>query len=123
MKNAYLIMSLLAVILMSAGWMADFDKAKEEAKRTGKPILLNFSGSDWCIPCIKTKKEIFEKEVFTKFADANLVLVNADFPRLKKNSLSKEQTKQNEALAERYNKAGIFPYTLLLDANGKVLKE
>src|SRR5437868_491133 len=112
-----------SLLLMSVGWTTDFKSATEEAKKNNKYILLSFSGSDWCIPCIKTRKEIFEKEPFIKFADSKLVLVNADFPRLKKNMLSKEQTQQNEALADQYNKTGIFPYTLLLDANGKILKE
>ena len=51
------------------------------------------------------------------------MLVNADFPRLKKNILSKEQQKQNEALADTYNSNGAFPLTLLLNADGKVLKK
>jgi len=124
-KKTMLVFSVMSfsLLLMSAGWRTDFDRAKEEAKESKKQILLSFSGSDWCIPCIKTRKEIFEKESFIKFAETSLVLVNADFPRLKKNSLSTEQTKQNEALAERYNKDGIFPFTLLLNANGTVLKE
>ena len=112
-----------SLILMSAGWKTDFAKAKEEAKQSNKYILLSFSGSDWCVPCIKTKKEIFEKEAFTKFAGANLVLVNADFPRLKKNSISKEQSTENDVLAEQYDKEGVFPYILLLTADGKVIKE
>jgi thioredoxin-related protein len=86
-------------------------------------LLLNFSGSDWCGPCIRLHKEIFDSEVFTKYADENLVLVNADFPRLKKNMLSKEQQKQNDALADKYNTDGAFPLTLLLDADGKVIKK
>jgi len=114
---------VLSVLLMSMGWGTDLSMAKNEAKKNNKLILLSFSGSDWCIPCIKTRKEILDKEAFLKYAAVNLVLVNADFPRLKKNALSKEQTKQNEALADTYNKNGVFPLTLLLDADGKVLKQ
>ena len=62
-------------------------------------------------------------EVFTNFATDQLVLVNADFPRSRKNQLSKEQQKRNEELADMYNKNGVFPLTLLLNADGKVLKE
>ena len=112
-----------SLLLMSADWKTDFTRAKEEAKKNNKFILLCFSGSDWCIPCIKTRKEIFDKETFQKFAETDLVLVNADFPRLKKNCVSKELAKQNEALAEQYDKAGVFPYVLLLNADGQVLKE
>ena len=113
----------LSLLLGSAGWETDFSRAKEEAKKSNKYILLSFSGSDWCIPCIKTRKEIFEKQSFINFAETNLVLVNADFPRKKKNKLSSEQVKQNEALAEKYDKEGVFPFTMLLSADGKILKE
>ena len=104
-------------------WFTDLDKAKLEADSTHKLIILNFSGSDWCVPCIKMHKEIFESEVFEKYASDNLVLVNADFPRLRKNHLSAEQTKKNEMLADKYNPNGTFPLTLLMDSKGKVLKQ
>jgi thioredoxin-related protein len=103
-------------------WLSDINKAKQLAKERHEFILLNFSGSDWCGPCIRLHNEIFESDTFKQFADGQLVLVNADFPRLKKNQLSKDQAKRNDALADQYNKTGIFPYTLLLDENGKVLK-
>jgi thioredoxin-related protein len=96
--------------------------ATNAAKEEHKYILLNFSGSDWCAPCIKLKKEVFESEQFSTLAENKLVLVRADFPRSKKNQLSKAQVQHNEALAEKYNPDGKFPYTLLLDEEGKVLK-
>ena len=114
---------LTGILLSTMTWQTDFEKAKAEAKSENKLILLNFSGSDWCGPCIRLKKDIFDSETFMKYADENLVLVNADFPRLKKNILSKEQQKQNESLADIYNSDGAFPLTLLLNADGKVLKK
>jgi thioredoxin-related protein len=107
----------------SVEWLNNFDTAKEAAARDNKFILLNFSGSDWCAPCIKMKKEVFENEDFLSIAQQKLILVRADFPRSKKNQLTKEQIKHNEALAEKYNGLGKFPYTLLLDSNGKVIRE
>lgn len=115
-----LITSLLAALPQ---WGGDFEKARTEATQNNKYILLNFCGSDWCGPCIKLKKDIFESEDFQQYADGHLVLVRADFPRQKKNQLDAKQTAHNEALAEKYNPQGKFPFTLLLDANGKVLKE
>lgn len=106
----------------SAEWLLDFDKAKLRAQTEHKYILLNFSGSDWCGPCIQMNKEIFETATFDEFAKEHLVLVNADFPRLKKHALSDSQLKKNEQLAESYNKKGIFPLTLLLNFEGKVIK-
>ncbi len=104
-------------------WLNDFDRAREVAKENNKMILLNFSGSDWCAPCIKMKRDVFDNAEFQTYASGNLVLVRADFPRLKKNQLDAEQKAHNEKLAEKYNPHGKFPLTLLLDAEGKVIAE
>jgi thiol-disulfide isomerase/thioredoxin len=112
----------LLILLVPIQWEPDFENAKKTAKEKHELILLNFSGSDWCAPCILTRKEYLEDAAFGEMAKENLVMVNADFPRKKKNALSPEMVKRNEALAETYNKQGAFPLTLLLDANGKVLK-
>lgn len=113
----------LLIILLTSQWEPSFENAKKIAKENHKIILLNFSGSDWCAPCILLRKDYLENETFTKMADENLVMVNADFPRKKKNLGSAELIKRNEALAEQYNKEGNFPLTLLLDPDGKVLKK
>jgi thioredoxin-related protein len=104
-------------------WLYSLDEAKQIAKKENRYILLNFSGSDWCGPCIRMRKEIFDNNVFIKMADSSLVLVNADFPRMKKNQLSIVQQAINNRMADQYNANGKFPFTVLLDANGKVLKE
>lgn len=119
---------LLGLIVFSffhlpLAWNTDFEKARIEAAQAHKLIVLNFSGSDWCGPCIRMRKEIFESDTFQKYAQQNLVLVRADFPRLKKNQLSKEQTRLNETLADKYNSEGKFPLTILLDETGRVLKQ
>jgi len=106
----------------SPAWETDFEKARRLAADKHHLILLNFSGSDWCGPCIRLKTDIFDNSTFLAFADQELVLLNADFPRSRKNQLSKEQQKRNDLLADKYNPEGHFPYTLLLDENGKVLK-
>lgn len=114
---------IVALLLkLSGGWETDFEQAKQKAQQEHKYILLNFSGSDWCGPCIRLHDEIFENPSFKIFADGNLVLVNADFPRLKKNKLSKDQQKKNDKLADKYNAQGSFPFTVLLSAEGKVIK-
>lgn len=112
----------LLVLLIPIQWEPDFENAKKIAKEKHELILLNFSGSDWCGPCIMMRKEYLENDTFTSMANDNLVLVNADFPRKKKNQGTPESIKRNEALAEKYNKNGVFPFTLLLDGDGKVLK-
>jgi len=120
------LLTIMAVIIMStlpADWKLNFSEAKSLAVSDHKMILLNFSGSDWCGPCIKLKKEVFESAEFEKYAAENLVLVRADFPRQKKNQLDKEQVAKNEALAEQYNPKGVFPLTVLIDSRGNIVKE
>jgi thioredoxin-related protein len=117
-----LLILFLAFIPGSLIWSENFNEAQQQAKTAHKQILINFSGSDWCGPCIRLRKEILESEVFEAYAKENLILVRADFPRQKKNQLPAEQIKRNEALAEQYNPEGKFPYTILLDENGKILR-
>lgn len=117
-----LISLLLIFTVLPINWEPDFINAKKIAKEKHELILLNFSGSDWCGPCIVLRRDYLESPVFTAMATENLVLVNADFPRKKKNVGTSEQVKRNEGLAEIYNKEGSFPLTLLLDADGKVIK-
>ncbi|MEN9730654.1 MAG: hypothetical protein RLZ91_1773 [Bacteroidota bacterium] len=117
-------MNLLSAIIFSfLTWMGDFSQAQKDAKDQQKLILLNFSGSDWCGPCIKLKHDVFESEAFGQYAQNKLVLVRADFPRLKKNQLPADQQARNDQMAERYNPNGKFPLTVLINSQGKVLKE
>jgi thioredoxin-related protein len=103
-------------------WLDNIHDAQQRARASHQLILVYFSGSDWCVPCIRLKKDLMESNAFMDYAAEHLVLVRADFPRNKKNQLSAEQQKVNEALAERYNRDGKFPYTLLLDEKGTLLK-
>jgi thioredoxin-related protein len=119
MLSAFLFTFLL---FTPAKWITNFNDAKIEAEKNNKLILLNFSGSDWCAPCIQLRKNIFDAEDFTAFASGNLVLVNADFPRQNKHKLSAEQKKLNEDLAQKYNPQGKFPFTLLMTPGGKIIE-
>jgi thioredoxin-related protein len=115
---------LLAASLFSTPiWHHDLSEARQIAVSEHRHILLNFSGSDWCGPCIRMRKEVFESEVFMNMADSQLVMVNADFPRMKKNQLPASQQALNDAMADQYNAKGKFPFTVLLDAHGKLLRE
>lgn len=113
------------MVVFAVGFHAQnrLEIAKKEATENKELILLNFSGSDWCIPCIKLHKNIMETEDFKKLeTEKVIVYINADFPRNKKNQLSPELKKENALLADHYNSKGLFPYTLLLNSEGKILK-
>lgn len=98
-----------------------YSQVLEKAKTEQKKVLLFFSGSDWCAPCVKFKKHFIDTEEFKTFASNSLAVYNADFPRLKKNQLAKDIIATNEQLAEKYNAKGYFPMILLLNANGDIL--
>jgi len=107
--------------MFSQNWITDFEEAKELALKNNKPIVLVFSGSDWCAPCMKLDKQVFDTEGFKEYSLENYVLLKADFPQRKKNKLSKEQQEHNNQLAEKYNKNGFFPLVIVLDSKGKSL--
>lgn len=106
--------------ITAQNWNTNFDKSLELASKESKNIILVFSGSDWCAPCIKLDNDIFQSEEFTSYANDNWVLLKADFPKKKKNRLSKVQQEHNDMLAEKYQ--GTFPLVVVLDSKGTVLK-
>lgn len=126
MKRIYILITLFlcSIQMMNAQeWVTDFGKAKEIATQQKKPIILVFQGSDWCAPCIKLEREVWQTDVFKDYAATHFVMLKADFPKRKKNVLSVKQTEQNNKLAEVYNKNGYFPLVVVLDKNGKILGE
>ncbi len=101
-------------------WYDDFCAARSESVTTGKFIMLYFSGSDWCKPCIQLTQNIINTQNFSNFADSIIIPMRIDFPRLKKHQLPEERQKANEALANRYNPNGVFPYLVFIDSSGDV---
>ncbi len=99
-------------------WFQDAEKAMKEAREREAPVLINFSGSDWCGWCIKLEEEVFSKSEFRKFARENLVLLLADFPMKKEQS--KDLKQQNRKLLEKYGVRG-FPTIVIVNRKGDLL--
>lgn len=97
------------------------ERAFRQASDLNRPVLLVFSGSDWCLPCISFHRQILSNQVFQDFADKALVVLKADFPQ--RTALAPELVEQNEKLAEQYNPAGLFPHILLLNSDRSVLAQ
>ena len=123
---------IAALLLISTGLLANENNVKFEnnvkeafkiAKLENKSVLVYFSGSDWCRPCMQLHQEVFESELFSKFADSNLVIVRLDFPAKSDNKLSEEQTEYNNSMAKELNKKGVFPLLILFDATKNNLLE
>jgi thioredoxin-related protein len=99
--------------------MEDPDSAFSMAAQAGKNVLLVFSGSDWCIPCIRFEKKILADSAFQRFAGEKLVILLADFPQRKK--IRPSLRAQYEALAEQFNPLGNFPQIVLLNPDKKLV--
>jgi len=119
---AFLALLLLGGPLSAAElkWQTDYPKALAQAKTENKIVLLNFTGSDFCIACKQLKQEVFPRKEFTDFAQRRLVLVELDFPLKKKQSDELKQA--NAALKEQFKVTG-YPTLILVDAAGKKLGE
>lgn len=99
-------------------WLTDFEQAKAEAAAQKRPILIDFTGSDWCSWCVRLDREVFSQKEFQQWASENVVLLCIDFPMHKQ--LPKAQSEANEKLSQVYKVTG-FPTILLVDAEGKEL--
>jgi thioredoxin-related protein len=99
----------------AAGWTSDFSAAQEQARKEGKSLLIDFTGSDWCGYCIRLHKAVFSKEEFLKAASKDFVLVEIDRPRHKK--LSPTIDEQNEKLNQEFGIKG-FPTIILTSPDG-----
>ena len=115
MKN-WLVVMLLCVGSMSYSqdWQKSFTEAQELATKEEKVLLLVFTGSDWCAPCIRLDREFFESDTFKNYADKNYVLYKADFPRKKANKLPLALEEEHNKLAEKYNSKGYFPLVVVI---------
>lgn len=95
------------------GWETEVDAAVEIAKKENKSVMLEFTGSDWCPPCMMMAKKVFSKKEFVDAASKDFVLVHLDFP-----NGDPELKKKNEPVAKKYEIEG-FPTVILLDSEGK----
>lgn len=102
------------------GWFEDFEEARSLAAAEKRPILMLFTGSDWCPPCKRLEGAVLSKREFKDYAEKQLVLMEVDFPNKKKQSSSLK--KANQQLKEKYRING-FPTLLLMDAGGKVISK
>lgn len=122
MKNLFIVAFVFCSSLsFSQNWVNNFDSAKKIAKQENKNIIMIFSGSDWCAPCIRLDKNIWQSQEFKDESKNNWVTMKLNFPRKKANQLPAEEEKHNRELAEKYNKEGNFPLVVILNPEGKVL--
>ena len=124
--------ALLAVIIVALGatigvctepkgndWSNNLETAIKDSKKSGRPIMLVFTGSDWCLWCQKLDRDIFSTPEFSRWSE-KLIKMEVDFPQSE--SLPKKITDRNQWLLERYEKhVESYPTILFINAKGKVL--
>ena len=93
-------------------WLTDLEEAKAQGIKEKKPVLVDFTGSDWCPPCKALHKNVFESKEFAAVA-SKYVLVELDYPRNKPQE--PELKAKNAALSKQFGITG-FPTVLLIDA-------
>jgi thioredoxin-related protein len=102
-------------------WLLDYNEAIEISKNEQKPVLVYFTGSDWCAPCKMLKKDFFNTSEFANRAK-DMVLLMVDIPR-RVDIITKEQKEKNLKLVRKYNKSGGYPNLVALNSKGEVIGE
>jgi thiol-disulfide isomerase/thioredoxin len=125
MKQNILILSLAIILASCTGfikndtqegkdWLVDLEEAVELSEKTGKPIMANFTGSDWCIWCKRLKAEVFDTPEFQEWAAENVILLELDFPR--RTAIPDDLRKQNMKLQVEFGVRG-FPTVHIFNAS------
>lgn len=112
-----LFISLTGFSQVSLDWKTDFETAKTLAKTQNKPILMYFTGSDWCAPCRHLKEDYFNSQEF-KNKSNKVILLLVDIP-FRQDVISEEQLKENKALAKKYNPQNSYPTLVGLSSSGR----
>lgn len=108
-----LMLALTAVANADGPWLTSIEEGVKKAKVENKLVMIEFTGSDWCPPCMMMAKAVFTKEEFLKQAQVDYVLVKLDMP-----NSDKELKAANQKLMKKYKISGV-PTILLFDAEGK----
>jgi thioredoxin-related protein len=128
-KLAFIIVAAFAVLAADANdvqmdgatageWTMDYDAAVKLARKENLPLMLNFTGSDWCHWCIQIEEKVFGKTAWQEYAKSNAVLVTIDFPR--KSKLPARLAERNDRLQVEYGVRG-YPSLVVLDSDGSTL--
>ena len=112
----FLVLASMTIQAQELTWQTDMNKALEISKKTKKPLLLFFTGSDWCGWCIRLQKEVLKTPEFAAWAKENVVLVELDFPR--RTPQTPEIVKQNMELQQTFAVRG-YPTVWLVNAGKK----
>lgn len=114
---ASLAVLLIGSVQLEAGpskinWLTSYENALTRGKQEKKPILIFFTGSDWCGWCQKLDKEVLTTQEFYQVAGDQFVFLLVDFPL--KSSLDSTVVAQNRELQKKFDVKG-FPTLVIID--------
>ena len=112
---------MMQAAVFAQEWNTDLETAKRKAATENKNILLFFTGSGWCKPCMHLDEKILATVEFKAAAEKHWILLRADFPQKGSNPEPVNVYDMKMILAEKYNRDGFLPYFVILDKTGKVL--
>ena len=110
------LLAAAAPLLAATGWNSSYTRAMAEAKKTGKPVLANFTSTSSCPYCVKLRDEVFRTRTFVQWAKENVILLDMDSSRSVPPALERQRT----ALYQRYGIQGV-PTVLFLDYRGNII--
>lgn len=113
MTSVFALLILSGSAVAAEGWLTNVDEALVKAKKENKPVMVEFTGSDWCPPCKMMQKKVFSKEEFKTKASEKFILVKIDIPRS-----NKELYNKNQKVLKKYKVRGV-PTVILFDKDGK----
>tara|TARA_B100000795_G_scaffold270063_1_gene262392 strand:+ start:8774 stop:9262 length:489 start_codon:yes stop_codon:yes gene_type:complete len=106
---------------INLNWMPTYKEALKKSRKEKKPLLIYFTGSDWCGPCKVLDKDLFHTEKFKSLADKNLILLEVDIPR-RLDVISLDKMKENKILQKKYSVKS-FPTLMIVNHRGKKIAE
>jgi len=115
-----LFFGMQAVQSQELKWHTNVKEAISIGNKEHKPLMMFFTGSDWCGWCIRLQKEVLLTPEFAKWATDNVILVELDYPR--RTPQTPEIKKQNNELQQAFAIQG-FPtihFANGADVDGKV---
>ena len=115
-----LLIFLLPLFQVAPTWESNFDVAKQRSIKESKIILIHFVHKSGDAKNIKLEKETFETSEFIDYANKQVVLLKIDLGI--EQTSSEKQFYHNAIIRERYNSGAVAPFTVISDADGKVLK-
>lgn len=116
--NSIMILLGTALVAFPAEWLTSLPKAQKLAKVQQKLILVDFTGSDWCGPCIQLRRTVLDTPTFEKYAADSLILLEVDLPQRK--DFDEKLKARNEALCKRFGVRG-FPTVMVLTPEARVV--